>query len=223
MGPMGPIPDYAQARDRMVDEQIAGRGVRDSRVLDAMRKVERHRFVGEGLRHQAYEDHPLPIGSGQTISQPYIVAAMTEHLQVRKADKVLELGTGSGYQTAVLAELAAAVYTVELLPELSRVARLALADVGYRNVRFRTGDGHLGWPEFAPFDRIVVTAAAQVMPTELVRQLTEGGRIVVPVGPADSQTLFLGVRHGHRLVQRALMQVAFVPFVRGNDSGGVDS
>ncbi len=207
----------------MVEEQIIRRGVGDARVLAAMRKVERHRFVAEGMRHQAYEDHPLPIGSGQTISQPYIVAAMTEQLQVRQTDKILEIGTGSGYQAAILAELAAAVYTVELLPDLSRAARQTLSDLGYRNVRLKVGDGHRGWPEFAPFDRIIVTAAARIMPNELVRQLAEGGRIIVPVGPSGSQTLFIGVRHGRRLVQRALMQVVFVPFVRTGADGAVDS
>jgi len=215
------MPDYAQARERMVEEQIDARGVKDPRVLAAMRKVERHRFVSEGLRHQAYEDHPLPIGSGQTISQPYVVAAMTEFLQVRRTDKVLEIGTGSGYQTALLAELARAVYTVEVIPELSRAARLVLSELGYRNVRFKTADGHLGWPEFAPFDRVIVTAGAETMPNELVGQLAEGGRIVVPVGPSGSQTLYLGVKHGRRLVQRALMQVVFVPFV--HSTGSVDS
>ena len=218
---MGQMPDYAQARERMVEEQIDARGVKDPRVLAAMRKVERHRFVSEGLRHQAYEDHPLPIGSGQTISQPYVVAAMTEFLQVRSTDKVLEIGTGSGYQTAILAELAQAVYTVEVIPELSRAARLVLSELGYRNVRFKTADGHLGWPEFAPFDRVIVTAGAETMPNELVGQLAEGGRIVVPVGPSGSQTLYLGVKHGRRLVQRALMQVVFVPFV--HSTGSVDS
>lgn len=218
---MGQMPDYAQARERMVEEQIDARGVKDPRVLAAMRKVERHRFVSEGLRHQAYEDHPLPIGSGQTISQPYVVAAMTEFLQVRRTDKVLEIGTGSGYQTALLAELARAVYTVEVIPELSRAARLVLSELGYRNVRFKTADGHLGWPEFAPFDRVIVTAGAETMPNELVGQLAEGGRIVVPVGPSGSQTLYLGVKHGRRLVQRALMQVVFVPFV--HSTGSVDS
>jgi len=218
---MGQMPDYAQARERMVEEQIDARGVKEPRVLTAMRKVERHRFVSEGLRHQAYEDHPLPIGSGQTISQPYVVAAMTEFLQVRRTDKVLEIGTGSGYQTALLAELARAVYTVEVIPELSRAARLVLSELGYRNVRFKTADGHLGWPEFAPFDRVIVTAGAETMPNELVGQLAEGGRIVVPVGPSGSQTLYLGVKHGRRLVQRALMQVVFVPFV--HSTGSVDS
>jgi protein-L-isoaspartate(D-aspartate) O-methyltransferase len=169
--------------------------------------------VPASFTHQAYEDHPLPIGRGQTISQPYIVAAMTEALKPGKDQKVLEIGTGSGYQAAVLARLAGTVYTVELVEELSRQARVALQRLDVRNVRFRVGDGNAGWPEFAPYDRIIVTAAAETMPFPLVEQLADGGRIVVPVG-RDGQTLTVGVKHGKRLVQRALMSVVFVPFVK---------
>lgn len=205
--------DFAQARTRMVAEQIACRGVSDPRVLDAMRKVPRHEFVAEGLRHNAYEDHPLPVGSGQTISQPYMVAAMTEALKPGKENRVLEIGTGSGYQAAVLAELARMVYTVEIVQELSLAARRVLHRIGCRNVRFRVGDGHDGWAEFAPFDRIMVTAGAATFPHGLTEQLADRGRIVVPVG-SGSQILTLGVKHGDRLVRRSLMGCVFVPFVK---------
>jgi protein-L-isoaspartate(D-aspartate) O-methyltransferase len=210
--------DYPLARRRMVEEQIAARGVRDERVLEAMAAVPRHLFLPESQWHHAYEDHPLPLSDGQTISQPYIVAAMTEALELGSESRVLEIGTGSGYQTAVLAALAREVYSVELVESLSRRARAALARLNVRNVRLRVGDGHLGWPEFAPFDRVVVTAAADTMPFVLVDQLAREGRIVVPVGLEGAQTLVLGVKHGKRLVQRPLMSVAFVPFVRGRRS-----
>ncbi|MBM3315773.1 protein-L-isoaspartate(D-aspartate) O-methyltransferase [candidate division WOR-3 bacterium] len=205
--------DFVQARRRMVEYQIAARGVNDPRVLEAMAEVPRHFFVPASFQHQAYEDHPLPIGRGQTISQPYIVAAMTEALKLENAHRVLEIGTGSGYQTALLAWLAGSVYTVELVDELSKQARLAAQRLDLRNVRFRVGDGNAGWPEFAPYDRIIVTAAAEMMPFALVEQLADGGRIVVPVG-REAQTLTVGVKHGRRLVQRALMSVVFVPFVK---------
>lgn len=204
----------------MVEEQIAGRGVRDPRVLAAMLAVPRHLFIPEAQRHHAYQDHPLPLSDGQTISQPYIVAAMTEALEVAPESRVLEIGTGSGYQAAVLASLAREVYTVEILESLSRAARLVIAGLDIRNVRFHTGDGHKGWPAHAPYDRIIVTAAGETMPYPLVAQLVDGGRIVVPVGPAGAQVLTLGVKHGKRLVQRPLMQVAFVPFVRGHAAPG---
>ncbi|MEO0080012.1 MAG: protein-L-isoaspartate(D-aspartate) O-methyltransferase [candidate division WOR-3 bacterium] len=206
--------DFSQARLRMVEEQIVARGVRDPRVLEAMCQVPRHLFVPEGFRHQAYDDYPLPIGEGQTISQPYMVAAMTEALDVEKSHKVLEIGTGSGYQTAILACLADMVYSVELLEPLSLRAQKILRRLDYRNVRFRVGDGHEGWPEFAPYDRILVTAAAETMPFPLVEQLKDGGRIVVPIGPGPSQVLTVGVKHGSRLVQRALFSCVFVPFIR---------
>ncbi len=203
----------------MVEEQIISRGVKDRRVLEAMMKVPRHLFVPESLVHQAYEDYPLPIGHGQTISQPYIVAAMTEVLQIGKKDKVLEIGTGSGYQTAILAELAGMVWTVEIVAELSVAARLVLNRLDYRNIRFRIGDGNEGWAEFSPFDRIIVTAAAETMPVKLVEQLVDGGRIVVPVKQSTGgQMLILGIKHGKRLVQRALMDVVFVPLVKRRDS-----
>ena len=212
--------NYVQARKRMVEEQIAARGVRDPRVLAAMVAVPRHVFVSEGQWHHAHEDHPLPLAEGQTVSQPYIVAAMTEALELTPESKVLEIGTGSGYQTAILATLAKMVYTVEIIKTLSVQARLALLRLDVRNVRFRIGDGHDGWPEFAPYDRVIVTAAADTLPYPLVEQLANGGKMVVPVGPAGSQVLVLGTRHGKKLVQRHLMSVAFVPFVRNDEGRG---
>lgn len=205
--------DMQKARQMMVDEQLKPRGIRDARVLDAMLAVERHLFVPEGMWHQAYEDHPLPVGHGQTISQPYMVAAMTEVLAVEPHHRVLEIGTGSGYQTAILARLAKEVYTVEIVRELSLAARKVIQRMGFRNVRFRIGDGNAGWSEFAPYDRIVVTAAADTMPQALAAQLANKGRIVVPIGQGV-QTLTLGVKHGEKLVQRGLMSCVFVPFVR---------
>jgi len=212
--------NYVQARRRMVEEQIAARGVRDPRVLAAMIAVPRHVFVPEGQWHHAHEDHPLPIGDGQTISQPYIVAAMTEALELEPGNKVLEIGTGSGYQTAILASIAKMVYTVEIIRDLSVRASLILRRLDIRNVRFRVGDGHLGWPEFAPYDRIIVTAAADTTPYPLVEQLVNGGKMVVPVGPAGSQVLSLLTKHGKKTVQRHLMSVAFVPFVHSDEGQG---
>ena len=204
----------------MVEEQIAARGVRDPRVLAAMAAIPRHRFVPEGQWHHAHEDHPLPLAEGQTVSQPYIVAAMTEALELTPESKVLEIGTGSGYQTAILATLAKMVYTVEIIKALSVQARLALLRLDIRNVRFRIGDGHDGWPEFARYDRVIVTAAADTMPHPLIDQMANGGKMVVPVGPAGSQVLVMGTKHGKKLVQRHLMGVAFVPFVRGGEGLG---
>ncbi len=201
----------------MVEEQIAARGVSDPRVLAAMVTIPRHVFVPEGQWHHAHDDHPLPLAEGQTVSQPYIVAAMTEALELTPESKVLEIGTGSGYQTAILATIAKMVYTVEIIKALSVQARLALLRLDIRNVRFRIGDGHDGWPEFARYDRVIVTAAADTMPHPLIEQMANGGKMVVPVGPAGSQVLVVGTKHGKKLVQRHLMGVAFVPFVRGGE------
>jgi protein-L-isoaspartate(D-aspartate) O-methyltransferase len=206
--------NYVQARRRMVEEQIAARGVSDTRVLEAMLAIPRHLFLPESQWHHAYEDHPLPLSHGQTISQPYIVAAMTEALEVAEGQQVLEIGTGSGYQTAILAYLAKIVYSVEIVESLSLAARLTLQRLDIRNVRFRVGDGNEGWPEFAPYQRVIVTAAAGTMPHRLVEQLTDRGRIVIPLGDSGAQALTLGVKHKRKLVQRPLMSVAFVPFVR---------
>jgi len=180
---------YHEARRVMVETQIRARGVTDPRVLAAMSKVPRHRFIPKALWEQAYNDYPLPIGEDQTISQPYIVALMTEALELAGPEKVLELGTGSGYQAAVLAELAQEVYTIERLPALARVAQQVLEFLGYTNVRVRVADGTLGWAEAAPFEAILVTAGAPQVPGPLVEQLAMGGRLVIPVGDRYTQTL----------------------------------
>jgi protein-L-isoaspartate(D-aspartate) O-methyltransferase len=179
----------ARERERMVEEQLAARGITDPRVLAAMGRVPRHLFVDEAFRDRAYGDYPLPIGEGQTISQPFMVARMTELLRLGGTEKVLEIGTGSGYQAAVLAELAARVCTVERLPRLAARARQILEGLGYTNVWVRTANGTLGWPDEAPFDRIVVTAGGPEVPPPLFAQLAEGGRMVMPVGDAASQVL----------------------------------
>src|SRR2546421_10047189 len=175
----------------MVDEQLARRGITDARVLDVMRRIPRHRFVEEGLTHGAYEDHPLPIGEGQTISQPYIVALMTALLELTGQEKVLEVGTGSGYQTAVLGALARRVCSIERLPRLAERARATLEALGVQNVWIRVGNGALGWPDEAPFDRILVPAGGPSVPPPLVHQLTVGGRMVLPIGDATNQVLTL--------------------------------
>ncbi len=180
---------YERQREEMVKKQIAGRGVSDPKVLAAMRKVPRHLFVSEALRDQAYGDFPLPVGEGQTISQPYIVAEMTQALQIDEDDRVLEIGTGSGYQAAVLAEIAYRVYTVERLYTLFSKARQLFDDLGYHNVVCRYSDGTIGWKDEAPFDAIIVTAGAPRIPSQLLSQLADGGRMVIPVGDQFSQTL----------------------------------
>jgi protein-L-isoaspartate(D-aspartate) O-methyltransferase len=181
--------EFTAVRNRMVDTQIEVRGVADPRVLAAMRRVPRHRFVPQGLWDQAYNDYPLPIGADQTISQPYIVALMTEALELKDTDRVLEIGTGSGYQAAILAELAAEVYSIDRLASLAEKAEKVLAELGYKNFQVRVGDGTLGWPEAAPFDAILVTAGAPQVPRPLLEQLALGGRLVAPVGDRFSQTL----------------------------------
>lgn len=186
---LGDSESFLTARRRMVQEQICARGVRDERVMLAMERVPRERFVPAGYAELAFADKALPLANGQSISQPYIVAAMSEVLGVRVSDRVLEIGTGSGYQTAVLAELAAEVYTIERIESLQQAARELLAELGFLNVAYQVGDGTLGWPEAAPFDRIMVTAAAPEVPETLLGQLATGGRLVVPVGPEDEQTL----------------------------------
>lgn len=210
---------FAEKRSRMVESQIEWRGVADPKVLEVMRRVPRHLFVDESQRASAYADHPLPIGYGQTISQPYIVAAMTELLRVGPGDVVFELGTGSGYQAAILAELTKEVYTVEIVKALGDQARERLKDLGYKNVTVKVGDGYFGWKEHAPFDAIVVTAAATHIPPPLIEQLKPGGRMVIPVGPPfQIQTLLLvEKRRDGSITQRSLMSVAFVP-LRGEHS-----
>ena len=204
--------EFEARRSRMVETQIRARGVRDPRVLAAMETVPRHLFVPEALRAAAYADEPLPIGEGQTISQPYIVAYMTEALGLRGGEKVLEVGTGSGYQTAVLAGLAAEVYTVELIESLSLTAQETLGRLGCGNIRFRVGDGSKGWPEAAPFEAIIVTAAAARMPGVLEDQLGPAGTMIVPVG-TDLQELMLVRREKKGLRRERLLPVRFVPLV----------
>jgi len=198
------------ARREMVATQIEARGVRDPRVLDALRRVERHRFVPERLRASAYEDRPLPIGHGQTISQPYIVAVMTEEARVKPGARVLEIGTGSGYQAAVLAVLAGQVYTIEIVEPLAREAAARLEALGYANVSVRAGDGYRGWPERAPFDAILVTAAPPEIPQPLLDQLAVGGRLVAPVGEGV-QELVVVERTAAGLQRRRILPVRFVP------------
>src|SRR5438552_1520994 len=197
----------------MVDEQLARRGITDARVLDAMRRIPRHRFVEEGLAHSAYEDHPLPIGEGQTISQPYIVALMTSLLGLTGQEKVLEVGTGSGYQTAVLGALARRVCSIERLPRLAERARATLEALGVANVWIRVGNGALGWPDEAPFDRILVAAGGPSVPPPLVEQLVEGGRLVLPVGSAEDQVLTVVERAGGETRTRQCGECKFVKLV----------
>ncbi|MFC2076299.1 protein-L-isoaspartate(D-aspartate) O-methyltransferase [candidate division KSB1 bacterium] len=207
--------DFNRQRLRMVDRQIASRGVGDSLVLAAMRTVPRHLFVPEKYRGLAYADSPLPIGSGQTISQPYMVAWMSELLDVGPGDRVLEVGTGSGYQAAVLAHMGVEVFTIEIVSALIGPARKILDDLGYGNVRFRLGDGYLGWTEQAPFDGIIVTCAPDHIPDPLKRQLADGGRMIIPVGPQGKyQTLMRLVRDGDDYREDFLGGVAFVPLTR---------
>ena len=202
-------------RQEMVDAQIAARDVRDRRVLDAMRKVARHRFVPQALIPRAYDDSPLPIGYNQTISQPFIVAYMTEALAVEPSHTVLEIGTGSGYQAAVLGEIARAVYTIEIVPELARRAADVLKELGYGNVHVRAGDGYAGWPEQAPFDRIMVTAAPEEIPKPLIDQLGPRGRLIVPVGEqGTTQWLTIVEKTAQGVTQRRTLPVRFVPFTR---------
>ncbi len=204
---------FAREREKMVEEQLGRRGISDERVLDAMRRVPRHRFVEESLQHRAYGDYPLPIGEEQTISQPYIVGLMTSLLELRGGEKVLDIGTGSGYQTAILAELSRRVCSIERLPRLAERARTLLESLGYANVWIRVGNGTLGWPDEAPFDRILVAAAGPSVPPPLVEQLGEGGRLVVPVGDEENQTLTLVERRGAEVRTRPVGECRFVKLV----------
>ena len=207
--------DYARERRLMADSQIRARGVRDPLVLAAMAKIPRHLFVPESLRVHAYADEPLPIGDGQTISQPYIVAYMTEALGLKGGEKVLEVGTGSGYQSAVLAEIGGLVWTIEIVETLALRARGILDGLGYTNIRYRVGDGSEGWPEAAPFDAIMVTAASPRMPDALEGQLVLGGRMIVPVG-TDLQELFFVRRLKKGFETERRLGVRFVPLVKSS-------
>jgi len=197
----------------MVQEQIASRGIKDSRVLAAMEKVPRHLFVPEEMRDRAYEDSPLPIGDGQTISQPYMVAWMTDLLHLKESDRVLEVGTGSGYQAAIICELAAHVYSIEKNPELAARAEGMLRSHGYINISFRVGDGTKGWPEEAPFDAVMVTAGAPSVPQPLLDQLDEGGRLAIPVGSKTMQMLTLITRKDGKLQAKQEGSCVFVPLI----------
>jgi protein-L-isoaspartate(D-aspartate) O-methyltransferase len=215
-GPGNGLEDPAELRlaerEQMVEEQIIRRGVKDPAVLAAMRNVPRHEFVLDIYLSQAYGDHPLPIGYGQTISQPYIVALMTEAISLGEGDRVLEIGTGSGYQAAILAEMDAQVYTVEIIPELAQAAEARLLDLGYTNIEIMNADGYYGWEDQAPFDAVIVTAAPDHLPQMLIQQLSEGGRMVIPIGPVGAvQTLWLFESSGGELTALNLGLVSFVP------------
>jgi len=212
--------DSTFQREQMVRMHIAERGIRDGRVLDAMRSVPRHEFVSETFRSDAYDDHPLPIGEEQTISQPYIVAAMLEHLGLQSSERVLEVGTGSGYVTALLALLCAEVYSVERHARLAISAEITLRRLGYRNVKIRVGDGSRGWAEYAPFDAILVSAATAEMPPALFEQLREGGRMMVPVGPSSCQELQLVRKVRGQAVVEIFEGCRFVPLVEGAVGSG---
>lgn len=205
---------FTQARLDLIENDIQAAGIVDEDVLEAMQNVPRHKFVPAEYLDQAYENHPLPIGYGQTISQPYIVAWMTELLELQPGEKVLEIGTGSGYQAAILAELGYVdVYSIEIVPELAENAATRLQDLGYDNVQVKQGDGYYGWPEYAPFDAIIVTAAPDHLPAPLAEQLAEGGRIVIPIGPAGLyQSLWKFVKEDGELKAYNMGGVAFVPF-----------
>ncbi|MCS6973534.1 MAG: protein-L-isoaspartate(D-aspartate) O-methyltransferase [Cyclobacteriaceae bacterium] len=203
--------ERADERERMVKQQLISRGIRSKAVLDAMRKVERHRFVPTEVSSQAYNDYPLPIGEGQTISQPYIVAFMTEALELKPTDKVLEVGTGSGYQAAILAEICREVYTIEIVESLGKQAAQILKQLGYTNVHVRIGDGYFGWPEAAPFDAIIVTCSPSDVPEPLQQQLAEGGRMIIPVGEGQVQELVLITKQNEKLKRQHRLPVLFVP------------
>lgn len=217
MGLIALMSDRSQVmREKMVEFQIEMRGVKDPLVLQAMRKVPRHLFLPASQKDSAYDDVPLPIGFGQTISQPYIVAYMTECLNLQKGQRFLEVGTGSGYQAAVLAEIVDTVYTIEIIPELGKRASERLSAMGYKNINVKIGDGYEGWKEHAPFDGIMVTAGAESIPPPLIEQLKDGGRMVIPVGsPYLVQNLILLEKHGKTVLKRNLIPVRFVPFQRG--------
>jgi protein-L-isoaspartate(D-aspartate) O-methyltransferase len=209
--------DLKRERERMVQIQLEERGIKDIKVLEAMKKVPRHMFVPENMRRHAYNDEPLPIGEGQTISQPYIVAFMTEALHLMSDDRILEIGTGSGYQTAVLAEIVREIYTIELIDSLSLRAQQVLRDMNYRNVFFKIGDGTLGWKEHSPYDAIIVTAAPERVPAPLRDQLKFGGKMIIPVG-ALYQELVLLERERRKCKKKKLLPVRFVPLISDHKS-----
>ena len=206
--------DFAVERERMVQQQLRTRGIKDERVLAAMAKVPREEFVPQDSRAASYDDGPLPIGYDQTISQPYIVAFMTEQLRPKPSDRVLEVGTGSGYQAAILAELVADVYTIEIVEPLAKNAEATLPRLGYKNIHMKVGDGYKGWPEEAPFDAIIVTCAPDKVPQPLIDQLKDGGRMVIPVGERFAQQLYLLEKKNGQLKESVTLPVRFVPMMR---------
>ncbi|ALM09293.1 protein-L-isoaspartate O-methyltransferase [Sediminicola sp. YIK13] len=207
--------DYTTKREQMVKSQLQARGIKDLATLDAMTNVPRHLFVPENMQEHAYIDGPLPIGNGQTISQPYIVAFMTEVLQLKSGDRVLEIGTGSGYQAAVLAKIVDSVYTIEIIKDLAKTAKDRLKELGYTNVTVKWGDGYHGWPAKAPFNAIMVTAGADSIPRPLLDQLKDGGRMIIPVGPYNAiRQLVLAKKKKNKITTQNLMAVRFVPFTR---------
>jgi protein-L-isoaspartate(D-aspartate) O-methyltransferase len=206
---------FVQERERMISQQIEARGITDERVLAVMKKVPRHEFVPRQLQFFAYADRPLPIGEGQTISQPYIVALMTSTVALQGNEKVLEIGTGSGYQAAILAELVKKVYTIEIIPALATAAQERLNKLGYANVEVKTGDGYLGWSEHAPFDAIIITAAPDKIPQRLVEQLADGGRMVLPLAEGYPQKLIKIEKRGEHILREHISDVLFVPMIHG--------
>ncbi|MCS7253231.1 MAG: protein-L-isoaspartate(D-aspartate) O-methyltransferase [Armatimonadota bacterium] len=204
--------DYERKRIALV-EHLKRQGIKDEAVLKAMLKVPRHLFVPESHRYLSYEDTALPIGEGQTISQPFVVAFMTQALELKPTDRVLEIGTGSGYQAAILAELAKEVYTIEIIPTLAKRAEETLQKLGYKNVKVKVGDGYFGWKEYAPFDAIIVTCAPEDIPQPLIEQLKEGGRMIIPVGKRYIQQLYVLRKEGSKVVKRAVLDVLFVPML----------
>lgn len=207
---------YSMTREDMVTEQIENRGIKNQLTLNSMRTVPRHKFVPLNLIDRAYNDGPLPIGYGQTISQPYIVAYMTAAIDPEKEFKVLEIGTGSGYQAAVLSEIVSKVYTIEIITELYNSASKRLRELNYENVACKNADGYFGWEEYAPFDAIIVTAASEYIPPPLIKQLKDGGKMIIPVGsPYLNQTLILAEKEGEDITTTSLLPVRFVPFTRG--------
>jgi protein-L-isoaspartate(D-aspartate) O-methyltransferase len=212
-------PGFNQKREFMVKNQIEARGITGGKVLEAMRIVERHRFVPEAHQSKAYEDYPLPIGEGQTISQPYIVALMTEVLALDKSKKVLEIGTGSGYQAAILAEICDSVYTIEIVEPLGKRAKKLLEELNYSNVEVKIGDGYKGWSEHSPFDAIIVTCAPSHIPEPLKDQLAEGGRMIIPVGEIFDQKLVLLAKENGKIKEIDVIPVRFVPMIKKNGTG----
>ncbi|MDX9788467.1 MAG: protein-L-isoaspartate(D-aspartate) O-methyltransferase [Desulfobacterales bacterium] len=209
--------NFAIKKEEMIQQQLIARGIKDTRVIMAMRKVDRHLFVPLVHRHLSYADHPLPIGEGQTISQPYIVALMTELLELKGNEKVLEIGTGSGYQAAILSETARKVYTIELSEPLANRSRKLLTQLGYTNVQVKHGDGFIGWPEYAPYDAVIVTCAPEKVPPALVEQLAEGGKLVIPVGTHWQELKLLSKTKG-KVEARNVVSVRFVPMLRETNS-----